>query len=182
MSQSAVSLMQCLSSYTDVCVGRSDGMTEDTRTSVLLHCLSHVIKSRQIVTKNDGQEADDASGVVAEDLRQDQGFTRPKVLILLPSRNSAVRWVDLVSKRLPLQADGKKRFEQEYGTRDDENDPRYLKKPKDFREALTGNVDDTFRIGLRVMKKEVKLYSQFYSSDILIASPLGLRAIIDENE
>ena len=41
-----------------------------------------------------------------------------------------------------------------------------------------GNIDDCFKIGIGVSRKEVKLYCDFYSSDMIVASPLGLRTVI----
>lgn len=70
-----------------------------------------------------------------------------------------------------------KRFEEEY-TGNTLRFPKRNPKPEDYEKIFAGNTDDTFRIGISLTKKCLKLYTEFYSSDIIIASPLGLRMII----
>ena len=43
---------------------------------------------------------------------------------------------------------------------------------------MSGDTDDSFNLGLAVTKKTLKLYTDFYSSDIIISSPLGLRLVL----
>ena len=55
---------------------------------------------------------------------RDQGFTRPKVLILLPVRASAKKYVDTILKYLPstiTNVKNKQKFDAEFGIRP-END------------------------------------------------------------
>lgn len=52
--------------------------------------------------------------------------------------------------------------------------------PEDHVANMSGNIDDHFRVGIKVTRKSIKLFSEFYSSDIIIASPLGLRNLIDK--
>ena len=48
----------------------------------------------------------------------------------------------------------------------------------DYIRMFAGNTDDCFRLGVKLSKSGMKLYSDFYQADILICSPLGLRLII----
>ncbi|KAL5974183.1 hypothetical protein ACLOJK_030846 [Asimina triloba] len=55
-------------------------------------------------------------------------------------------------------------------------------KPADFEALFGGNDDDHFMIGIKFTKKSIKLYNDFYSSDVIVASPLGLITKIGEAE
>jgi hypothetical protein len=45
--------------------------------------------------------------------------------------------------------------------------------PDDHTQLFRGNTDDHFRLGIKVTKASVRLYVDFFGSDILVASPLG---------
>ncbi|KNZ53675.1 hypothetical protein VP01_3169g2 [Puccinia sorghi] len=122
---------------------------------------------------------------VDRDIR-DQGFTRPKVLILLPFRSSARDWVhSITSLSSSHTTKGVERFEKEYGlppgTIDKlDADDAPLKYPLDHRIIFRGNIDDDFFLPIKFNRKEIRLYSDFYQSDLIIGSPVGLRKFIEK--
>ena len=50
--------------------------------------------------------------------------------------------------------------------------------PKDFKKTFLGNIDYDFRLGVSLSRRQVKLFAPFYDSDLIIASPLGLRRVM----
>ena len=122
----------------------------------------------------------------SEDNPRDQGLSRCKVLLVLPTRSCAEKYVQLILSLLPRCVKiihNKKRFDNEFGvpgmneeeikaacyTRDGR------RRAEDWIELFARNSNDCFTVGIAFSKKEVKLYSDFYASDLVIASPLGLR-------
>lgn len=149
----------------------------------------------------------------SEDWQRDQGFTRPKVLILLPFRGLAHELVEIMIGLLGPKtvAVNKDRFDEEYGPDHEAEVGGYSegaeadgpkqgyaraereravleRKPRDWK-ALLGegrNVDDMFTIGVSLSPGggkgkpgegkgvAMRLYCDFYNSDIIIASPVAL--------
>lgn len=185
-------LVTALGSYADFCdVNVSLRDRAQYREVTAMHAMSHIAKTRRRVLKNNeklAKIAASSSSADQDDLDlRDQGFTRPKVLILLPFRNSALEWVDLLTKfSLCSQIDNKSRFNKEYnlpeGAVDKLADPTVAAKyPEDHIANFAGNIDDSFKLGLKVTRKSLKLFSGFYDSDVIVASPLGLRLGIEKD-
>jgi U3 small nucleolar RNA-associated protein 25 len=143
-----------------------------------LHNTNFIIRTRDRVLKNNYKMAKNAGESSFE--AKDQGFTRPKVLFILPTRQSCARFVDTIRDLIePDQEENRKRFNDAYIDKDFKFG---ADKPADFRDLFEGNDDDMFRLGVKLTRKTVKYYAQFYNSDILFASPLGLRMAIGSEE
>lgn len=120
---------------------------------------------------------------------RDQGYTRPSVLVILPFRSWALRWVDSLTSHTPkpeYQIENYSRFLSEYGLPPDAEDKLESAPPgtypSDHVDMFKGNVDDSFRLGVKMTRKTIKLFSDFYQCDLIIASPLGLRMSIEKDK
>ncbi|KAH9046041.1 digestive organ expansion factor [Lactarius hengduanensis] len=160
------------------------------RESISLHLLDHITKKRRRVLKNNERLAHAAkAGTPAPEDVQDQGFTRPSVLILLPFRSSGLRWLESLIAHTPppaFQIENITRFRKEFGLPEGVVDKFASAEPDayppDHVETFGGNPDDNFRVGLKLTRKSVRLFTEFYGSDIIIASPLGLRMSIEKEK
>jgi len=99
---------------------------------------------------------------------KDQGFTSPKILILVPYKKHAKIIIEEMVSILKGNWNGisnKKKFKDEYS---------------EFE-----SLDDCFRMGISFdyFENKINLYSPFVESDIIICSPLGLKLSIQtDNE
>ncbi|KAG9035911.1 rRNA-binding ribosome biosynthesis protein utp25 [Tulasnella sp. JGI-2019a] len=168
---------------------------EAMRDAVTLHLINHAWTARQnIIQNNQRLEQGVISGQpVDPESVQDQGFTRPSTLILVPFRNSALRWITSYLGHFPNQSKtetqihNRARFTSEFslpeGTADKLAEGEDLGiYPTDHVQTFKGNIDDNFRAGIKVTKRAVRLFEHLYGSDLIIASPLGLRFIIEKNQ
>lgn len=163
--------------YQDLLCGARDiENAASLRRLASLHALNHIYKGRDRILKNSQRLAQAEN---SDDLElRDQGFTRPKVLILLETRQACSKYIDALMELCePEQQENKKRFQD--GFVGDENKFNPDTMPPDYRELFEGNDDNDFRLGVKFTRKTVKFFSQFYASDIILASALGLRRIIE---
>lgn len=152
---------------------------------------------------------------------KDQGYTRPTVLVLLPTRGTCHRFMHLLIKLTgdSVPEEYLDRFNREFGPPPPEEELRdealkrhrrkvLEEKGAAWQELFGDNVndDDDFKLGMALYAKKsdgakaekrngskkkdrfasahainVKLYTDFYSSDIIVASPLGLKMAISSD-
>ncbi|XP_064159609.1 U3 small nucleolar RNA-associated protein 25 homolog [Anguilla rostrata] len=177
-------LLGLMGSYRDVYFPESAPLAEapQVRSAYCLHALNHVLKANSRVLEHNTRLRERQAGDDHQGELRDQGLTRPKVLILVPFRDSALRVVQtLISLLEPrgrkMDVSNKKRFKDEFGEEPGDRPPT-LTRPDDYHAVFSGNVDDHFRIGVSILRRSLRLYAPFYSSDIIIASPLGLRTVL----
>ena len=188
-------LFGLMSSYLDVAytmhkypssAGTGDYVTD----AALLHIINHIVVSGDKIKKNsdklkNSQQEDQGSEY------QDQGFVRPKVLILAPYRHHAKLLVDrllqfAIQETRVDTIKNKSRFEDEYGVGEEDQVKSEREKvalslkPKQHQALFDGNCDDHFRLGIKVTRGSIRLYTDFYDSDILVASPLALSTKLEE--
>ncbi|XP_068619017.1 U3 small nucleolar RNA-associated protein 25 homolog [Battus philenor] len=151
---------------------------DEIRYTYCLHVVNHMLKTRTKIVHHNSKLSRKSD--ISDEYR-DQGLVRPKVLIMVPFKDAAYRVVktliDIVVPKESGQVVNKNRFEEDF-TGGELLMPSKNPKPEDYELLFKGNTDDTFRLGISLTKKTLKLYTDFYSSDILIASPLGLRMIV----
>jgi U3 small nucleolar RNA-associated protein 25 len=232
-----VAMYPALARYADTLITCESRQNRNEINNLLsLHILNHVLTSRSRVQRhnrrikelaNGGSTKGDEKEEEGGDKWRDQGYTRPKVLILLPTRGSAWTFIQQMLQCLGESAivDNSDRFDEEYGPLDpnaagedseDEEDDEAKKKRRaavlkqkgyEWNELFADeiNSDDDFKMGLsltpNVVKKSdgdskgkkskksakhsggasgvhVKLFADYYHSDIILASPIGLKMTI----
>ncbi|CAJ1975879.1 unnamed protein product [Sphenostylis stenocarpa] len=154
----------------------------------IMHSLNHVFRTRDTVKKNDAKLTKLKENTDSDKFR-DQGFTRPKVLILLPLASIVYRVVKrlihLTPSAFKVNVEHMDRFSTKFGGEERKGDiengeesenakPNKSSKASDFQILFGGNNDDDFMIGIKFTRKTIKLFSDFHTSDIIIASPLCL--------
>ena len=193
LNEFQLELFSLLNSYKDLLyTNETYENSEDVQRAYVAHMLGHLFRSKSRILSNNRLFEKRASNekILQDDpILRDQGFTRARILVLLPFRFSALRLGKCIASTLKGSHEtvNFKRFIEEFG--DEDGADSTLRpvaydgnKPVDYYQTFNGNVDDSFRIGLKLTKKSVKFFADFYDSDIIIASPLGLKTLISPNE
>ena len=172
---------------------KSDGTTTGTTAKPRSHLF------------DDQDDVRTPSHQLVQEEHRDQGLSRTRVLVVVPTRSAAERYIKSIVTCLPKTVKtihNQSRFELEYGLPEMANqengeeqsqDPedraerereilkqRELtrdgrRRPEDWIELFARNDNDCFTLGMSFSRKEIKMYSDFRSSDLIVASPLGLR-------
>lgn len=196
----AASLLTHLGTYTDLYAhsldGEADGSEtapfasgthEALRSAAAAHALNHILKTRRRIVR--GNEKLAHASAEGKDLPPplDQSFTRPKVLLLLPTRASALHW--LTDHIFPLagggtQIENRRPFADSFGLPPNAGDPLAVPGvdfPADHVENFRGNSDDNFRFGVKITRKAWRVVmppaseAKLLDCDIVVASPLALK-------
>ncbi|XP_045598817.1 U3 small nucleolar RNA-associated protein 25 homolog [Procambarus clarkii] len=178
-------LLTILSNYSDLYFPQATfEHWEQVRTVYAVHAINHILKTRKKIVNHTLKitKAKAEKRYECSDKYRDQGYARPKVLILLPFKHSAYRLVETI---ITLLFEGKNtavqnhsRFQEDFGPGEGEDSVNKRARPEDFQETFKGDISEDFKIGLKLTKSSLKLYADFYHSDIIIASPLGLRYVV----
>ncbi|KAJ3330292.1 rRNA-binding ribosome biosynthesis protein utp25 [Blyttiomyces sp. JEL0837] len=108
-----------LSTYRDMLFTlQSHQNAAELRNAYLLHAVNHVFRTRDRILKNNEKlKSQDTDSVPP-----DQGFTRPRVLILAPFKNTALKIVNtLIKLSGTTQQENKSRFQNEFSIDKDED-------------------------------------------------------------
>lgn len=193
-----------LRDFRDICVARRlpPAALARLRRLVAAHATAHVLRSRARVVRHDAARASDRD--LPEHRDQGYARARVLFVVPMRNTayelvHALMQLAGATSDGdtpAAAQVAHRARFEEEFGpdTEDAEfdvdahNAPAHaaeaatqpygrgaVPKPVDFRYTFRGKIDDDFKLGVALVRKQVKLYADFYHSDIIIASPLGLR-------
>jgi U3 small nucleolar RNA-associated protein 25 len=158
LSAFQMELASIIFAYKDFYFGQRNFNNEDEiKTIYCAHVLNHILKARKLVVGNSKKlKSNTAVDNDDDNVMRDQGFTNSKVLILLPFRESANRVVENIASLLVGEDKSKvynyKRFLEEF-TGNNLSFPKINKKPEDYEKTFAGNTDDTFRIGISIIKR-----------------------------
>ncbi|KAJ8603019.1 hypothetical protein CTAYLR_001566 [Chrysophaeum taylorii] len=195
LNPAQLGLLRALAPYRDVVATNAEAAGKRTRharllSAALAHCVDHALRCRARVARRDKKVG---KGRGDEEEGRDQGFTRPRVLVLVPTRGAAHEAVLEIERLVGDRASiaNRRAFEDEFGKGSDDGRAG----PPDWAEVFGANTDDDCEMGIaltpgRGKKREVgtsfgvavKLMSPPEDSDVVVASPLAIRLKLERDQ
>eukprot|EP00761_Pharyngomonas_kirbyi_P002902 gb/GECH01002906.1/.p1 GENE.gb/GECH01002906.1/~~gb/GECH01002906.1/.p1 ORF type:complete len:550 (+),score=116.48 gb/GECH01002906.1/:1-1650(+) len=193
------SLFSILNSYRDLYYPlRSWKYSDNLLYIFALHSLNHILRSKELFRNNNelyqeleekiqryesGQEKPppEFDEERERDRLRDRGFTRPRILVLFPTRHFAWKFVHMIDQIRPASLEqiiGFTQFEEAFT----DFRPMSQRKSRAYKKQFAGNVDDCFQFGIRLHRNSMALFTPMAESDIIVASPLGLRRALGSEE
>ncbi|GBE62263.1 U3 small nucleolar RNA-associated 25 isoform X1 [Babesia ovata] len=162
----------CMNSYVDVFyAGCKVTDVSSARFLMALHAANHICKS------------------VTSPVEQSHGFTRPRVLYICGLKCMARDFIQHLVTLLSVKKGDPKveKFYEEYDLPEEDTAAQMssfskTQKSLDYIETFSGNQDDAFKMGLRYQGGMLHLYTPFYTSDIIVTSPLGIKIMMQEED
>eukprot|EP01053_Blabericola_migrator_P003774 Blabericola_migrator_1__3773@NODE_2131_length_3228_cov_41_277760_g1350_i0_p1_GENE_NODE_2131_length_3228_cov_41_277760_g1350_i0NODE_2131_length_3228_cov_41_277760_g1350_i0_p1_ORF_typecomplete_len720_score125_01UTP25/PF06862_12/5_7e102DEAD/PF00270_29/2_2e05DEAD/PF00270_29/6_5e03Helicase_C/PF00271_31/0_031_NODE_2131_length_3228_cov_41_277760_g1350_i06702829 len=193
-------LFEGLSKYLNIDFCELNFVNSDlVRRVVALHVVRHIIASQQqiLYLAEEAKAAEAGKEVEAGSQRvfATSGWTRPRILICVPTKFFALEWVEAllallgpskvkneeryVTELFSYDEDGKVDLDEHLGVHMLPTDGK-PKKPLDYVETFRGNNDDgDCFIPIRIEKNSVSLYERnVYYADVIVCTTLGLRTLI----
>ncbi|KAH3758939.1 digestive organ expansion factor [Pelomyxa schiedti] len=170
-----INLLSLIGRYWDVLYCNQTYRNRQTiQEAYMLHILNHVLRSSKIIESHNTKNST---------ILPDQGFTRPKVLILVPLANTAFDIVQLMLKVLPKkytqrEIPGYSHFLEYFGDEEPESPKKGKNKARinmtEYDNLFRGNTHDDYYLNVTFEKGQVSLDKGFFLADIIIATPISL--------
>lgn len=157
-------LFPFLSSYCDVLVDGRELLNDSViLEAAIMHSIFHITKSRLVVSFSFGhfvvlfyptREFQIQHNLILKEESindrefRDQGFTRPRLLILCPFRSSVNKIIQTIVSICGenTSISGMEKFQAEYINGDAEESSSKKEKPLDWHAIFEGNIDDDFKV------------------------------------
>lgn len=146
-------------------------------------CAKKGMSEKKKANGNEDEEEAQVPDLDDYELR-DRGFTKTRLLLVLPLRNHAYHYLKTFMEILganPNECSKWGTFEEDFTEIEEGMDPTFRRRPRDYQREFEGNIDDNFCVGVKLFPGKLDVYAHPLNSDIIIASPLGLRRRIEKN-
>jgi U3 small nucleolar RNA-associated protein 25 len=142
-------------------------------------------KAKRGRADEEGEDGGDIGEDEDEVELRDRGFSKTRLLLVLPMRHLALTYMRIFHGVLGDRDDAAQaKFESfvaDFSEIDELVDKKFTRRPLDYQYQFAGNINDTFCVGASWRPSGMSVYSHVLNSDILVCSPVGLRKRIGKD-